>query len=269
MIDNKSICVGFILYNPTESVAERIEMLQQAGFKCYVFDNTPQVSFVRERFNNSKDVTYLTGGKNNGLGIGLTIINGQAYFDGFETTLFFDQDTIFSLDTVHFVKEFYSQNLHLGDQYSSVVFNAQNITSFKETFCTRDVLLSISSGSLFILKTVNRIGYHNTSFFVDCVDYEFCFNSDNHGYKTMECSNTPGFDHVTEQDDQPYLLLGKTLMLRKYSSARVKGTVFSSLRLFFTALFQPNFKYAYAILRSVFIYINFQILVRILNLLKK
>lgn len=268
MSSNKSICVGFILYNPTESVANRIDMLQRAGIKCYIFDNTPQISFVRERFRNSEEVAYLTGGKNTGLGIGLTIINGQAYYDGFKATLFFDQDTVFSLDTVYFVENFYKQNLHLLDNYSSVLFNAKNITSCKEAFCIRDVLLSISSGSLFILKAVNKIGYHNTSFFVDCVDYEFCLNSDNHGYKTMECSNTPGFDHVTEQDDRPYLFLGKTLMLRKYSWIRVKGTLSSSIRLFFMALSRSNFKYAYAILRSGLIYINFQILVRILNLVK-
>lgn len=268
MQDKKNICLGFIIYNPEDSVAQRIKMVTEAGYFCYIFDNTPEKSVIRNQFQNNANVKYSTAGKNAGLGIGMSVINGEAYFNGFEALLFFDQDTGFSLETLMFIENFHKKNQNLKTRYSSVVFNAKNLNNCAEEFCTDNVLLSISSGSLFFLEPLKKIGFHNTSFFVDCVDYELCLNSDNNGFQTLECTNTPGFDHVTEQADKPYQFFGRTLMLRAYPSTRVWGTVSSSFRLFFMAIGKLNFKYAYAMLRSVLIYSFFQILVRILNIIK-
>ena len=266
MFNNIPICIGLILYNPEYTILDRIELLISTGFTVYIFDNTPEKSLIRERFKNCNTIKYITAGKNVGLGIGMSIINGQAFYDGFESLLFFDQDTDFTEETLYFVQDFYHTNKNLLIDYSSVVFNNKNVKTCDKKFCTKDVLLSISSGSLFFLNALKKIGFHNTSFFVDWVDYELCLNSDNHGLKTMECSNTPGFDHVTEQADKPYKFFGKTLMLRAYPPTRVRGTVSAGLKLTIMALSKLNFKYTYALGRSLIIYIYFQILVRILNL---
>jgi hypothetical protein len=132
----------------------------------------------------------------------------------------------------------------------------------------RDVLLSISSGSLFFLSVLSKLNWHNQTYFVDCVDYEFCLNSYNKGFKIGEYAPTPGFDHVTEQADSEYTLFGKKLMMRKYSPKRVRGTIIGYIRLIFTSIFTLNFKFAKTLIRSMVIYTYFQLLIRVIYLLK-
>lgn len=268
MQNKNKICIGFIIYHPELSLVSRVDMCIKEGYKCYIFDNTPDTSFMRERFNNIDSVYYCTSGKNLGLGVGMSVINGMAYYDGFENLLFFDQDTVFSIETLQFIEKFIESKYYNPLKYSSVVFNSKN-QSAKDDFFTREVMLSISSGSLFSLKNLKKIGFHNESFFVDCLDYEFCLNSDNHNFKTLECSNTVGFDHTTEQADKPYSFFGKILMLRVYPMKRVIGTIIGYFKLIMVTLKTFNFKYFYLISRSAVIYIMFQILVRILTIFKK
>lgn len=265
----REICLGFIIYNSEPSFIDRVKLCVELKYKCYIFDNTPTNELLRKSFKNEDLVHYLTGGKNLGLGIGLSIINAQAYYNGFSSLLFFDQDTVFNKETLMFIEAFYNHNkLSLGN-YSSVVFNSKKISSGTiNNFDYKDTMLSISSGSLFFLEQLKKINFHDTSFFVDCVDYEFCFNSNKFGFKTGECQNTPGFDHVSEQADKEYSFFGKKMKLRIYPYKRVWGTVFYSLVLLKRALFSFQIKYFLAFTKSIIIYTFFQVLVRILHVFK-
>jgi rhamnosyltransferase len=266
----KNISLGFVIYKAETTLVDRIKLASSTGFKCYIFDNSPADQTFNMIFNDSINCKYITAGKNLGLGFGISSVCGQAYYEGSDALLFFDQDTVFNISTLNFIDDFYREKKNLEDTYSSVVFNAKNINSnnVQDKFKLKDVLLTISSGSLFYLKRLRDINWHNQTYFVDCVDYEFCLNSNNHNLKVGECSNTPGFDHVSEQADSEYLIFGKKRMMRKYNLSRVKGTTTASLRLFFTSIITLNPKFACAILRSLGIYLYFQFLVRILNFFK-
>ncbi|CAM2785214.1 rhamnosyltransferase [Flavobacterium succinicans] len=266
----KKIALGFVIYKAEITLIDRIKLASSAGFKCYIFDNSPSDQTFNISFSSFINCKYITAGKNVGLGFGISSVCAQAYYEGSDALLFFDQDTVFNISTLDFIDDFYRENKALEDTYSSIVFNAKNIDSnkFQNKFKLKDVLLTISSGSLFYLRRLRDINWHNQTYFVDCVDYEFCLNSNNHNLKIGECSNTPGFDHVSEQADSEYLIFGKKRMMRKYNLSRVKGTATASLRLFFTSIITVNPKFAYAILRSLGIYLYFQFLVRILNFFK-
>lgn len=266
----KSISIGFVIYKAEKTLVNRIKLASSLGYKCYIFDNSPEDRTFNTVFNKSYNCSYITAGKNVGLGFGISSVCGQAYYEGSEALLFFDQDTVFNASTLDFIDDFYTERNNLEDTYSSVVFNAKNINANIEQnqFEVKDVLLTISSGSLFFLKRLKDLNWHNETYFVDCVDYEFCLNSNNHDLKVGECSNTPGFDHVSEQADSAYYVFGQKRMMRQYSFSRVKGTTTASLRLFLTAVATLNPKFAYAILRSLGIYLFFQFLVRILNFFK-
>lgn len=264
----KSISLGFVIYKAELTLVDRIKLASSLGFKCYIFDNSPAEQVFNKIFNNRLNCRYITAGKNVGLGFGISSVCGQAYYEGSDALLFFDQDTVYDASTLDFIDDFYTERKSLEDVYSSVVFNAKNINAKQYQFEVKDVLLTISSGSLFFLKRLKDINWHNQTYFVDCVDYEFCLNSNNHGLKVGECSTTPGFDHISEQADSEYYIFGKKRMMRKYSFSRIKGTTTASLRLFLTSITTLNPKFAYAILRSLGIYLYFQFLVRILNFFK-
>ena len=128
--------------------------------------------------------------------------------------------------------------------------------------------MSINSGSLFFLENLKKIGWMNENYFVDCVDYEFCLNSSNNRLKIGECSNTPGFDHDSEQEDVKYCIFGKDRKLRQYSTKRVLDAVGASLKLFLKSLITGNNAFTIAITRSLAGYVFWQLMSRILRVSK-
>jgi rhamnosyltransferase len=126
-----------------------------------------------------------------------------------------------------------------------------------------DVPLTINSGTLFILKNLQKIGWHNRSYFVDGVDYEFCLRSHIHSFKIGLVSGIPGFDHESEQPDRVVTILGKRLLVRRYSAPRIKDALHSYIRLIYSATKSREFSYAFLFIRSMSIYLFGQILSRL------
>lgn len=265
---DQKIAIGLVTFNPNENLLSRLSLATQSDFRIYIFDNSPENNLVKDYCKNLSNCNYLTCGKNVGLGFGISSVCSNAYYDGNSALVFFDQDTGFNIDTLEFINEFYISKKNELTTYSSVVFNSKKINSINSNnkFTVSDTLMSINSGSLYLLENLNRLNWFNQTYFVDCVDYEFCLRSNNFNLKIGECSYTPGFDHITEQADVKYKIFGKEVMMRKYSSQRFFGTILSSIRIFFSSIKTQNNRFAIAILRSLIIYLSFQLIVRIVNI---
>lgn len=268
---NSHIAIGIVTYLPEKNIIDRFKTIEESGFKLYIFDNSPKISLTRDSCNDLKNCKYLTCGKNVGLGFGISSVCAQAYYDSYSTLLFFDQDTSFNNDTLNFIQDFYESKNHLESEYSAVVFNSKKIDlkTNANKFEINDVLMAISSGSLFYLKNLATINWHNINYFVDCVDYEFCLTSNNNNFKIGECSTTPGFDHVTGQPDKKYKIFGKERFLRKYSTKRFFDYLFASIKLTITSIKTRNFRFAIASIRSLLIYLYFQTIIRIIKFSNK
>jgi rhamnosyltransferase len=258
----RKISVGFVIYNPESNFTERLQQVVGQGFDVYVFDNTPWKTSVRDLSITNQNIKYLTVGKNVGLGLGMSSVCAQAYYAGNSTLLFFDQDTIFSRETLDFIENYYLGKLSLASAYSAVAFNAKGNENAANSECFWDVDMVINSGSLFFLDNLKKMGWHSEKYFVDCVDYEFCLNSHNSGFKVGEYRCTPGFDHTTEQSDQIYQIFGKQYSLRAYPLFRISDTLKASTKLVIKAILTGQFKFAAKLCRLASIYIIVQILTR-------
>jgi hypothetical protein len=267
---SRNIAIGIVTYNPDGNLISRLSLSLASGFDLYVFDNSPENKIINVFCRNRQNCKYFTCGKNVGLGFGLSTICAQAYYDSYPALLFFDQDTIFDRSTLGFVEDMFINKGNLAAHYSAIIFNSKNVDNVNtgSNFLLKDVLIAINSGSLYFLENLKKLNWHNESYFVDCVDYEFCLNSNNHGFKIAECSNTPGFDHKSEQGDVQYIIFGKKCQLRKYSPRRVFDTIYENTRLFFAAVRTGNRSFSYAIMRSLAIYLLFQVVVRLVNISK-
>ena len=265
------IALGFVVYNPPSSLFKRMELAVKAGWTLFVFDNSPVEESLRVFCTAHSDCKYFTTGKNVGLGYGMSSVAAQSYYSGYMALLFFDQDTVFNVNTLVFIERFYQMNASMAKAYSSVVFNTNCARSGSNQveFVTRDVLLSINSGSLYFLENVRKLNWFDETFFVDGVDYEFCLRSSQANLKTASCVNTPGYDHVTEQEDALYYIFGQSRRLRRYSRSRLIGSVLAMIRLCWAATIGLNCSYLGVILRSFTLYIFWQIVVRILILFPK
>lgn len=261
----RKIAIGFVIYDANLDQLNRVHEASRSGFPVYVYDNFPEKINSQEFAKNRGNVVYLTCGKNVGLGLGMASVCAQAYYDGHSALLFFDQDTIFKNNTLSFIEEFYINHSDLPTKYSAITFNEKKFKSLTniDNKHLHNVLLIINSGSLFFLKNLKKLNWHNKKYFVDCVDYEFCLNSKISGFKIGEFSFTPGFDHSSEQDDTSYQIFGRTYSMRAYSITRIYDTCSASLKLMLKSIATGQIKFFLVIFRLLVIYIATQLFVRI------
>jgi len=261
----RDIAIGFVIYNPEEGFLDRIQMAIDYDYQIYIFDNSPEKERVRKFSENRNGIKYFTTGKNLGLGLGISSVCAQAFYENKSALLFFDQDTIFNKDTLNCIESYHSQSPELAATHSAIVFNAKKIEEKGGSNCFKNVPLAINSGSLFYLENLKKINWHSERYFVDCVDYEFCFRSKMNGLKIGEYSCTPGFDHVTEQADKKYKFFGKHYLMRAYPWSRIVDVSKSSIRLIFTALASGELAFSLNITKLFLIYIASQIVARFFN----
>jgi len=254
--------IGFVTYFPEPTFYHRLQWLSDLGIDVYVYDNSPNAISGQKAYENLPNTKYFQSGQNAGLGLGISKICKEAFLDGHKNFLFFDQDTGFSSETVEFIEQFIENNhQRLCLNYAAIVFKAETSKAILPAI-VEDVLVAISSGSLFFLENLKLIGWHNQTYFVDGVDYECCLRARQYGLKIGKCGSTPGFDHVTEQPDKVFKVLNKKILLRRYSPVRIRDTLTSYRRLIISAIGYGDFYFAIAMLRSFAIYSAGQILSR-------
>lgn len=260
-----NLAIAFVIYNPEKSFLDRIRMINNENYHIFIFDNSPEDSLVRTFSSQSQKIHYFTSGKNVGLGFGLSVVCSNSYYENFDFLLFFDQDTFFKNTTLKFAQELIDTQINSIKNFAAISLNSKisNRENLESLIIKKDLI--ISSGSIFNLKAAYQLKWHNTNFFVDNVDYEFCLRAVNAGYFLGECTYVPDFDHVTGQEDKAYFLFNKKLMLRSYSKFRVINSIKTYFSLFSISLSYNNYQYLFLFIRSFIIFIYFQILVRILN----
>lgn len=125
------------------------------------------------------------------------------------------------------------------------------------------VKLQINSGTIFNLAIMDKIGFHDKSFFVDVVDYSHSLNSSINGYDLGVLYGAPDFDHDAEQGYAYYSFFGISKGVRKYNLSRIFDYSVSSLRLLFKSLYHFQFYYFFLFAKLFFLYIADQMLIRI------
>lgn len=258
-MEKKSYAIALVIYNPSFCTLKRIEMMTCAGYSVYVFDNSFDVSGFKDSVLQNKNVHYFASGSNLGLGTPLTIICATASARGEKGILFLDQDTSVSVATLDFIEKF--RNSLSDDEYrafASLTFTNGKPNNLKIT----EKKLVINSGSLFSLEALQEIGWHNKDFFVDCVDYEFCLRARRSGFKIGVVSDTPDFDHVSEQPDLVFAFLNSKIAVRRYSVSRIRDAVGAYSKLIVGCLVRFELGNVIVLFRSLMIYIFAQLIAR-------
>jgi len=256
--------LGFVTFHPDPGFYDRVALACSNGFQVFVFDNAPAAtdhSFMNQQ--ERRNLHYMTAGNNLGLGVGLSALCASAYARGCEYLLFFDQDTRFTMETLDYAKTFLQRQVaQVKESHAAVVLQAPSGNA--DDHRPIDTLLAISSGMLFLLHNVARIGWHNPKYFVDGVDYEFCLRARSRNFRIAICSGAPGFDHVTDQADTTRTVFGRQMRLRKYRFSRVADSLWAYVRLTITSLGRGDLRGTYAVVRSMGIFIVGQCLAWIL-----
>lgn len=260
----KTIAVAVAAYGISAESLGRIKRVAAAGYDVYVYDNSPHQRALFDLCAGNPALHYFCCGQNAGLGVAIATLCSHAANDGYYGLIFFDQDTGFTEQTLDFVSAYASSNVAAHSQHAAVVFNAVKpiVTSELEAPPAKDVLVAINSGSLYLLANVIAMGGHDISYFVDGVDYKFCLDSARKGFKIGLFEHTPGFDHVTEQDDETYVVLGRKIRMRPYPWRRIRDTCQSNVRLMISGVKACNPRFVATVLRLFFFYGAMQLYVR-------
>lgn len=258
-----NFAIGIVLYCPNEYVANRISTIIELGLEIFIFDNSPiDNTSIKTLALNTKKVHFFSNNMNPGLASGLKEITSMAYYKGFDSMLYFDQDTLFSDETIKFVLMVLQRNPHIKSNFSAISITEKKSLN-KPSTQIEEAMLIRNSGTIFFLKNLKKMNWFDTSFFVDGVDYEFCLNSKLHNYKIGIFGPAPDFDHVLEQGYSEYKIFRKVFIGREYALNRLMDVSYSSIRIFAKALKNLQIIFALRVIKLLFIFIIMQIIFKI------
>jgi rhamnosyltransferase len=246
------LVVGFVAYYPDVKWVERVEKVLQSGYTCWIFDNTPKGSPLIDCLKTYDTFKLCTTGENEGLGIAMNVLFQKVFQSGQRYILYFDQDSIFELETLVWIFEWVHQNRLRMESFAAVQFvSTQNTEDALDRNVIQRASLLINNACLFNLAVLEKMDWHDTRYFVEGVDYKFCLDSDFYGYALGRVFGAPLIDHETEQPHLQRRLANRVFNFRIYPWLRKKEFTKSLIDLSLTALKRRQFGYVYIFTRNI------------------
>ncbi|MBY7818077.1 glycosyltransferase family protein [Vibrio fluvialis] len=166
----------YLTYNPDVDLLNKsfISALENCD-NIYVYDNNSTVSP-----RCSHESIMIVEGKDN-IGVsGLNYVISLAFSEGSDFIIILDQDSVLPSGFVHDALKRYESNPGV---YCPVVYDrVRSKRTYVEDPSSRYIKLSTTIGSgLIISKDIFiKVGIFDESFFLDCVDIDYCFRLNNH-----------------------------------------------------------------------------------------
>jgi len=259
--------ISFVTYYPDRGVLNRMVIARDVGFTMYVFDNTPGGSEIL-RNGESEKIILMGTGENLGLGVALHLMMQAVAENGFSHVFYFDQDTVFTKDTMQWLRAWLELNESRLDTGAIWNFTDSTVPLSPAEAIIKPGYLLVSSGSLFNLSALKQLGWHNPKFFLECIDYELCSRALCAGFSIAQVEGCVGIDHLSLQPRESLKLLGREFHYRIYSLARTGGFLRGLLILALGSIYRGQWVFGVKCLRNIFTHVVMQIRALIFHLLR-
>ena len=181
-----NICAVVVWYNPDSSFVENILSYSSYCEKVYIVDNS--ISDNAVLCSKIQNAVYIPNFDNFGIAKALNQGCEKALSDGFEWCMTMDQDSSWE-------KEMLCRYISFCDECKSEK-NVSFAPSFTNKSGTEIISVNkvITSGNIINLEAINLEAWKNVGkfyepFFIDEVDFEFCYRLREHNYEiTQICS---------------------------------------------------------------------------------
>lgn len=192
-----------VLFNPSDSAINRISNLRNF-FDIYLFDNSPK---ALEELKDSPN--YYHAKCNAGItgAMKWMLLNCEKYL--LESFVFFDQDTIFTRQTIEYISVKVNQT---NSKYGLLHFSSGCHGS-------SSVRYVINSGTVFFHRVVQDFEGVFDRYFVDAVDLAICYHLRRAGY-LIGREWAPNIDHESEQGIVEWRICGIPFRGKKYPEVR-------------------------------------------------
>lgn len=259
-----------IAYHPDLALRSRLSEALEAGFDVWVFDNTPGgAELLTPLRDHPAFHCQDEDRKNQGLGKGMRLLMQAAAAKGHKQILYFDQDTLFSVETLVWAKKWLSLHPDQLAPLAAVQFTSAGNYLPPEMAQLQPTPLLINSGCVFFADALQAMGWHDASFFVEGVDYKFCLDAAHAGYRLGMLKEAPGIDHEELQPRFERYFLGRHYHYRIYPRQRKINFIKALLRLATTSALRGHYRYAYVFLRNIATFLTTQTAYALVHLLGK
>jgi rhamnosyltransferase len=243
--------VGIVTYHPSKETCARIQLLADKQIPFLVFDNTPGEALWPACYGNR----IIRRGENLGLGVALKALDARAFEDSYSHMLYFDEDIVFDESTLSWIHRWYNHH-HPGDDVGLIWFdyNEKGEKSPQQSLAY-PIKIAVSACSLINLKAANDIGGHTDRWFLEGIDYDFCFRLVQRGYKLLGVDHSPGINPFANQPGIYFTdAKGRRSLVRVQPMKRLWNFWGALLDLGWRALKQGPRSYVYLFYRNIFTY---------------
>jgi len=175
-----SIAIVITAYHPDKSFLQKCENFVNCGFGVVIFDNTPGGSEIFPKNANLESMLLIQHGINYGLPIALnTAINKSAEL-GYEYALLLDQDTTPSKVLIENLYKSYLLNTQKKNSIvvmAPIFSNSSTLEHLDDEKCTdiKQVSCVPTAGMFMSIRDWMQIPHFSEDFFLDFVDFEWCW----------------------------------------------------------------------------------------------
>lgn len=213
------LCGLIITYHPDlNELQSNIQNIIDYLDKIIIWVNTPNEDTAKYFTINKKyedRMIFLGTGKNEGIAYAINQTFKWAVENGFTHLLTMDQDSIW-----HNFENYRNKIIEHKVDTSIGVFSPVIFEQFKRNFPEISFVNdAITSGSVYDLQLVNKIGLFREDFFIDAVDLEYCYWARRNGYKIALLGNC--FLQQKYGNDSEHKFLNRNFHTPNYSAFRV------------------------------------------------
>tara|TARA_Y100000589_G_C27152267_1_gene629432 strand:+ start:882 stop:1760 length:879 start_codon:yes stop_codon:yes gene_type:complete len=178
----KKIYSGIIVYRPEKNLIRLVEKLIKQKSETILFIN--EGNKISDEIISRNLVTYFKPNKNLGIAVGLNKIITHFKFINGDYLFTFDQDSDINNNFINDMISLYQKAVKIDNtiitcspkikdtKFSKKIIPKQEFIKRKNDY--EYVKFAITSGTLFVQESFNRIGYMNQSLFIDGVDSDWC-----------------------------------------------------------------------------------------------
>jgi rhamnosyltransferase len=196
----KRICIGIVLYHPSETEINRVKNYLEVFNDVYVYDNTPGGNCVKDF--QLTGIHYIFANKNNGMSIALNSLCKSAINDGYDFIITMDQDSKISNKDLLQMQQYINNNemKDIGIVAPTIIYDkhleVKNISINKKVESIEWTITSGSAMNLYIYKSTEGF---DENYFIDRLDYDYCFALRQNNKKIIKLSWVYLFQELGEK----------------------------------------------------------------------
>lgn len=239
-----NITAVIISYNDYDSLYKCINSAYEYVQKIIVVDNSHD--YINTFTCYQKDIVYIDNKCNLGLSKALNIGIKEAMKTNIDWILLLDQDSILDKNMITKMLSSYDNSKDKDEiaqivpivydnnqnkELPSLIYHKFNLEKIFKTDTDRYIDFQITSGSLLKKSTIKSLGFMHKDFFIDYIDFDYCFRIRKAGYRILLSHNALLYHALGERKNKYgisfvehssfrifYQVRNRIILMKKYGS---------------------------------------------------